>query len=182
MHQELKKKIINILLEEKKKEYLCHIRYVVSIALIISQEYKNVDKEIIEVACLLHDIGRDKEIGNEKHNHAGKRIAETILGESNFSDVQKQKIYGCILAHNAPHVPPSIEQQIVRTADGGSKIQYHESFMLMCKKTTYQERLLWGIKYLSKGYTSISIDFYRDIIEKKYLEISEIYNNINSNL
>ena len=182
MHQKLKERIINILLKEKKKEYLCHIKYVVEIALFISQKYENVDKEIIEIACLLHDIGRGKEIGNEKHNHAGKRIAENILKESNFNDTQKQIIYGCILTHNASGIPSSVEQQIVRTADGGSKIQYHESFMLMCKKITYQERLAWGMKYLNKGYSNVSIDFYREIIEKKYREINEIYNNINSNI
>lgn len=79
MHHKLKKDIIDILLQEKKKEYLCHIKYVVEIALFISKKYKKVDKKIIEIACLLHDIGRDKEIENEEHNHAGKRIAINIF-------------------------------------------------------------------------------------------------------
>jgi putative nucleotidyltransferase with HDIG domain len=178
MHQEIKRKIINILLEEKKKEYLCHIKFVVNIALYISQEYKNVDKDIIEIACLLHDIGRDKELGNEKHNYAGKRLAETILSDSNLNDDQKKIIYDCILSHNSPEIPKSIEEQIVRSADGGSKVEYHEAFMLMCEKETYEERLVWGSKYLNTGFASISIESYKNKIEEKYNLINESYQTI----
>lgn len=177
MNAELKAKVISILLEEKKKEYLCHIQYVVKIGLNLAQALK-VDTGVIEAACWLHDIGRDKELPEEKHTQTGKRMAEEILQNSEFTEEQKHKIYSCILSHNAHTVPLSLEEQIVRTADGGSKVEYHEAFMLLCKKTTYEERLAWGIKYLEDGFQSISIESYRRRIEPKYTAIRKTYDNI----
>lgn len=178
MQNELKEKIIDILLKEKKKEYLCHIQYVVKIGLQLAAEC-GVRQDIIEAACLLHDIGRDKELEGEGHNQTGKRIAEEILKNTNFTEEEKQKIYLCILSHSSAEVPESIEEQIVRTADAGSKVEYHEAFMLLCKKATYEERLAWAIKYLYKGYKNISIQSYKEKIEQKYISINNIYQDIN---
>lgn len=177
MDLKLKTKIIDILLNDKKKEYLCHIQYVVEIALKLAKEL-DVDENIIETACWLHDIGRGIELPGEEHPQTGKRMAEEILKDSDFTEEQKQKIYTCILSHNADAVPHSIEEQIVRTADGGSKVEYHEAFMLLCKKETYEERLAWGIKYLDDGFSSISIDEYRRRVEPKYNSIMGIYHKI----
>ncbi len=179
MKTNLKREIINILLK-KKKEYLCHIQYVLKIAMKLTKDCKDyeIDPETIELACLLHDIGRGEELEGEKHGQAGKRIAKKILQNSNFSDEKKQQIYSCILSHNSPTVPESIEEEIVRSADAGSKVEYHEAFMLMCKKNTYEERLAWGIKYLQKGFDKISINSYKEKCKPKYNSIIEIYNNI----
>lgn len=177
MNSKLKLKITKILLIEKKKEYLCHIQYVVEIGLNLAKEL-GVDLNVIETACWLHDVGRDKELPGENHAEAGRRMAEEILRDTEFTEEQKQKIYACILSHNSDVVPFSTEEQIVRTADGGSKVEYHEAFMLLCKKETYEERLAWGIKYLEDGFSSISIDSYRQRIEPKYISIIDIYNKI----
>lgn len=175
MDKKLKEKIINILLSEKNKEYSCHIQYVLEIAIRLTKNY-NVNPDIIEAACLLHDIGRGKEAQNEKHPQTGKRIAEKLLQESKFNEQEKEKIYACILSHNSKSTPKSIEEQIVRSADAGSKIEYHEAFMLMCKKTTYEERLAWGMKYLEKGFDKISIKSYKKECRPKYNSIKKIYN------
>jgi len=74
MEPEFRNKITDILLREKRKEYLCHIQYVVEIGSRLAKEY-NVDRDVIETACLLHDIGRDKELSGENHPQAGRRIA-----------------------------------------------------------------------------------------------------------
>lgn len=177
MEIELKKKVINILQKEKKKEYLCHIQYVVEIGSRLAKEYQ-VDQDIIEAACLLHDIGRDKELSGESHCQAGKRIAEELLTDTNFNDHQKENIFTCILSHNLQEIPESIEEQIVRSSDGGSKVEYHEAFMLLCKKNTYDERLAWGMKYLEKGYSNISLESYKKKVEQKYFFIADIYKKI----
>lgn len=179
MEHELRKNIIEILLKDKKKEYLCHIQYVVQIGLEITKEC-NVDENIIETACLLHDIGRDNELLGEEHSQTGKRIAKEILKNSKFTEEEKQKIYHCIVSHGSDEVPESIEAQIVRSADAGSKVEYHEAFMLMCKKTTYEERLAWGNKYLQKGYKKISIQSYKEKVEQKYISINDIYQKISN--
>ncbi|MBT4209428.1 MAG: HD domain-containing protein [Candidatus Komeilibacteria bacterium] len=176
MNKKLKERILNILLSEKKKEYSCHIQYVVKIAMEITKKY-DVNPKIIETACLLHDIGRGKERGSEKHPQTGKRMAEKILEDSKFNEKEKEKIYACILSHNSKNTPKSIEEQIVRSADAGSKIEYHEAFMLMCKKTSYEERLAWGIKYLEAGFDKISITSYKKKCKPKYTSIKNIYHN-----
>jgi len=106
MDTKLRTKIMEILLKENKKEYLCHIQYVVKIGLELAKKC-NVDLNVIETACLLHDIGRDKELPNENHNQTGKRIAEEILKGSKFSEKEQQKIVQCILAHGFHEVPDS---------------------------------------------------------------------------
>ncbi|OGI59670.1 hypothetical protein A3C60_01870 [Candidatus Nomurabacteria bacterium RIFCSPHIGHO2_02_FULL_37_45] len=177
MNQELKNKIMEILLKENKKEYVCHIQYVVKIGLELAEENK-VDPNIVEIACLLHDIGRDKELPGEHHSQTGKRIAEEILKDSLLSQEQQKKIVQCILAHGFDDTPLSTEEQIVRSADAGSKVEYHEAFMLMCKKITYEERLAWGNKYLQKGFEKISIQSYKEKVEQKYTAINAIYQKI----
>jgi len=177
MSPELKGKILNLIQQDHKKEYLCHIQYVLEIGLRLAKQY-NVDSNIIEAACLLHDIGRDKELPGEDHAQTSRRMAEEILKDSDFTEEQKQKIFACILAHGSEEIPKSTEEQIVRTADAGSKVEYHEAFILMCKKATYEERLAWGSKYLEKGYKNISFEDYKKTVESKYLSIKKVYNQI----
>lgn len=90
MESSLREKITSVLLREKKKEYVCHIQYVVEIGLRLTEKYK-ADRDVIEAACLLHDIGRDKELPGESHSQAGKRMVKEILNGTNFSDEQKEK-------------------------------------------------------------------------------------------
>lgn len=177
MKIELREKIMEILLRDNKKEFLCHIQFVLEIGLRLAKN-NNADLDIVEAACLLHDIGRGKELENEEHPQTSKRIAEELLADSNYSEEQKEKIFACILSHGASEVPATLEEQVVRTADSGSKVEYHEAFMLLCKKETCEDRLAWGIKYLEKGYHNLSLDAYKKEVEQKYILISETYKKI----
>jgi putative nucleotidyltransferase with HDIG domain len=174
MNDALRKNIMNVLIPEKKKEYACHVQYVAKIGLALAEEF-SADKEVVEIACLLHDIGRDKELPGEEHAETSRRLAEAILKGSSLSPEQISLIYACILSHGSEEVPPTIEQRIVRSADAGSKVEYHEAFMLMCKKLTYQERLEWGVKYLEKGFSKICVDTYKERSKAKYEELGSMY-------
>ena len=171
-------KLKEILLKRHSKQYYCHIQFVVEIALRLCEEY-NGDKEIIEIAAMLHDIGRDNEINEETHYEAGKRIAKEILKDIEIDNVKKEKILKCISNHDGKEEPSFLEESIIITADAGSKIEFHEAFMLMCKKKTYDEKLEWGEKYLEKGFLNIKIESYRDKITSKYQELKSIYTKIN---
>lgn len=174
MEIELREKIMKILLRDNKKEFVCHIQFVMEIGMRLAKD-NNADLDIVEVACLLHDIGRGKELADEQHPQTSKRIAEELLIDSSYFEDQKEKIFACILSHGAKEIPATLEEQIVRTADGGSKVEYHEAFMLLCKKETYEERLAWGVKYLEKGYCNLSLDAYKKEVEQKYISINETY-------
>jgi HD superfamily phosphodiesterase len=182
MDQEVAR-VVALLLQDNKKEYLCHLRYVAEIGVRLAKAQGNINIPMITVACLLHDIGRDKELSGETHAQTGRRIAEGILKDSAFNEEEKQVIYRCIEAHNMDdEVPESIEEQIVRSADAGSKVEYHEAFMLMCKKVTYEERLAWGMKYLEKGFRKVSIDSYKQELLPKYQSIHTVYESIAKNI
>lgn len=174
MDDSFRQTLLNAVFKENKKEYSCHIQYVVEAGLRLAEEY-GADKDIIETACLLHDIGRDKEVSGEAHSQTSRRMAVSLLADSPLNEIQREKALDCIEFHNSEETPESIEQQIVRSADAGSKVEYHEAFMLMCKKQTYQERLAWGMKYLEKGYRKTCLDSYRDHIQERYDSIRSVY-------
>jgi len=80
-------KIIAIVKREHEKEdYNNHIKVVVKNALKLA-DIKNADKEIIEIASLLHDIGRAHGLkpGEENNHHiVSARRAEGILKNLNY--------------------------------------------------------------------------------------------------
>jgi len=166
-----------ILLKKHSKQYYCHIQFVVEIALRLCKKL-NADREIVEIAAMLHDIGRDNEINGETHYEAGKRIANKILSNTNINNIKKEKILQCIVNHDGKEEPSFLEESIIITADAGSKVEFHEAFILMCKKESYKEKLNWGQKYLEQGFSRIKIDSYLNEITKKYQELKSIYAKI----
>lgn len=168
--------VIARLLAEKEKEYRCHVRFVRDIGMRLAREY-GADAHLIEIACLLHDIGRDHEISGEDHGDAGAKISEPMLAESDFTAPEQALILGCIRKHckQIPEEVLRVEEKIVMTADAASKVLFHEAFMLMCKKQTYEERLTWAEKYLEKGYRNILFPAYREEIRPRYEMIKQTY-------
>lgn len=173
----LKQNIIKKLLTEKEKEYFCHVQFVCQIGLELAKKYK-VNRKLIEISCLLHDIGRSQEIGDEDHADAGARMSKPILDNTFFSKAEREAILLCVKNHNKHISNPSIEEKIVITADCASKVLFHEAFMLLCKKQTYQQKLEWGQQYLEKGYKNIPIPEYKFLVKPKYKEIKKIYSQI----
>jgi putative nucleotidyltransferase with HDIG domain len=170
-------KIKQIVQNTHAKEYACHVQFVAKIGCELAEKY-NADKLVVELACLLHDIGRHLEKEGEGHEQAGARVAQDILKDIAISTERKNLILKCIINHNAISGLESVEEQIVSTADGASKILHHEAFMLMCKKENHVDRLLWGQKYLEKGYKQILLPEVLTQVHKKYAEITMIYNMV----
>ena len=168
------KHINELLLNEKEKEYQCHIQFVRDIGLKLTDRYGG-DAYAVEIACLLHDIGRDKEIEGEPHAHASVRIARAIFQQFNMCNEHAELILRCIFNHGMEDEPISTEEKIVITADSASKVQHHEAFMLMCKKLTFNERAIWGLKYLDKGFSKILFPEYKKELQPKYMVINETY-------
>lgn len=164
---------------EKEKEYRCHVRYVRDIGLRLAREY-GADPRLVETACLLHDIGRDHEADGEDHGDAGARIASPLLADSGFTPPERALILSCIKNHckQPPDDGLRLEEKIVVTADGASKVLFHEAFVLMCKKQTYEERLAWSLKYLEKGYRNILFPAYREEVRPRYEIIRQIYDRV----
>ncbi len=178
--QEFKKAktlILKRLHKDNKKEFYCHVQFVLKVGLELSKKY-NADAKIVELSCLLHDIGRGHEIGDEDHGESGARIAAELLKNTTIPRKEIRIILDCIRFHNKKLSQYTLEQKIVITADGASKVLYHEAFMLLCKKQTYEEKLTWGKKYLEKGYKKTLFPEYKEYITGRYMTIKQIYDTI----
>ncbi len=173
----LKKKLLKEILKEHEKEYHCHIQFVIKIGKELSKRY-NVDPTTIELACILHDIGRDHELQEEKHEDAGARITLELLKNSGLPKRQINKIISCVKNHSNFDLNLPLEEKVVLTADSASKVLYHEAFMLMCEKETYKEKLEWGLKYLEKGYQKIAFPDFKREITKRYQTLKDIYDSV----
>ena len=64
--------------------YREHIQYVYKYVVLLSK-YKNVDKEVLELSALLHDISMtDITLDRSRHNEFGADIAEQLLRKNRY--------------------------------------------------------------------------------------------------
>ncbi|MDP2946794.1 MAG: HD domain-containing protein [Nanoarchaeota archaeon] len=98
-YEKLKEKILPYF-ENNDGHGFDHTNRVLKNALIIS-ENENIDLDILKMACLLHDIARNKETDENGINHAelGAIIAKEILKEFGFPEDKIEKITYAIKVH-----------------------------------------------------------------------------------
>ena len=105
--EELIQSISNIVEEQSKKDtnvygyegWSCHVITVVKYAKILA-EILGADKEIVEIAALLHDFASIKDSSMRKEHHIyGAIEAEKILKGFNYPEEGISKIKECILQH-----------------------------------------------------------------------------------
>ncbi|NOR85080.1 HD domain-containing protein [archaeon] len=94
--------------------YLKHIKGARKYAKKLAKTY-NVDKFIVDMAAILHDIAAD--VG-ENHAEKSAKIANIFLTNINLEKTTKEKIINCIKSHSMGAKTDTIEQQILQDADG----------------------------------------------------------------
>lgn len=79
------------------------------------------DKEVVEIAAWLHDIGSIV-YGRKNHHLTGAKIAEEKLRQLNYSAAKIELVKNCILHHRGSeqNSPTTIEEQIIIEADAMS--------------------------------------------------------------
>lgn len=98
-----------------------HIYRVLNNALVIAEEEKNVDYDILITACLLHDVGRIDQMKDPMLCHAqvGSEKAKKFLLEQGYPEAFAETVADCIRTHrfrkNAP--PKTLEAKILFDAD-----------------------------------------------------------------
>ena len=100
--------------------YREHIQYVYKYVVMLSKD-KNVDREVLELAALLHDISMtDTALDRSRHNEYGAEIAEQLLRENNYPEDKTQLVKRCILNHSKrrQQYRSTEEEQILVDADG----------------------------------------------------------------
>ncbi len=102
-----------------------HICIVRKLALQLADKLK-ADKEIVELAALLHDIGSvSKGEWLDDHHIHGARLAKKLLEKYDYPSDRTERILHCILAHRASLniKRKTIESEIIASADAMSHIE-----------------------------------------------------------
>jgi len=125
----ISKKIITQIEKEAKRYFKgawschdwSHIERVKTLALHIGKKEK-ADLSIVEIASLLHDIGRKEEInskGSFCHAEKGAELARKILKKYNIDNQTIENIVHSIKSHRYRnnHIPKTIEAKVLYDAD-----------------------------------------------------------------
>ena len=98
-----------------------HIYRVLNTALDLSQFELAVDSEVLVAACLLHDIGRERQFADTSLCHAqiGGEMAYAYLIDRKWSKEKATHVKKCVASHRyrANNIPESIEAKILFDAD-----------------------------------------------------------------
>ncbi len=81
-------------------------------------EREKADKEILEVASILHDVAVPV-VGRERHFEEGAKMAETFLKKAEYPEEKISKVSNVIRAHSrfgGPE-PVTIEEKVLYDAD-----------------------------------------------------------------
>ncbi|MDD5162608.1 MAG: NUDIX domain-containing protein [Candidatus ainarchaeum sp.] len=117
-----------------------HTMLVVKEAKWLCSFYPKADRQIVEAAAWLHDVGQKADWkgaekakkANEDHHLVGKKIAEEFLPSIGFTKGKIARVLHCIEAHRTskPPEPKTIEAKIVASAD---KLAHFTGFEFICK-------------------------------------------------
>jgi HD superfamily phosphodiesterase len=106
--------------------YNIHQKEVIKFAHKLLEKYKEANKQIVLIACWLHDIAHyyakdDKEILRlkKKHHLNGARIAGELLKNYDIDQKEIEQIKSCVLRHrnHEPYQAETLEEKIVVAAD-----------------------------------------------------------------
>jgi len=95
-----------------------HVMRVRKLALQLAAHYNSVDKEVVELAALLHDIGRSGP-GMTDHAFTSARVAGLLLRAMGYSESKVRAIVEAISTHSysAGREPQLLEAKILSDAD-----------------------------------------------------------------
>lgn len=98
-----------------------HVERVTKLALKIGEK-ENANLFVLEIAALLHDIGRKEEMiskGKFCHAEKGAEMAKVILKKYNIKQEDVDNILHCIITHRFrnSHMPETIEAKVLFDAD-----------------------------------------------------------------
>ena len=100
-----------------------HTMRVFKLALKIAAHYKDVNTDVLEAACILHDIARVKEDTDPTrtidHAELGAEMSKTILKDMGYDDEFIENVASAIRSHRfrGKYKPETIEAKILSDAD-----------------------------------------------------------------
>ena len=158
--------------------YKEHIQYVYKYVILLS-ENKNVDREVLELSALLHDIAMtDKNLDRSKHNEYGSVIAEQLLRKNNYSEDKVQLVKKCILNHSSKRAEfrTTEEERILVDADGLSHFDSINNLYSLAHNVMElndEDTIKFIQDKLTKDYNEISNNL-KYLINNKYNKVMSV--------
>jgi nucleoside diphosphate kinase len=142
-----------------------HITEVVSIGRVLTEKYGG-NRDVIELACWMHDVSTLK-IGNKLNHHIeGAREAGEILSIFSCDVDTIRSVQHCIRSHRGPleEEPMSLDAEIVCAADGLANLSQPSLLYLFAfgvKKLSFEVGIESIRKKVARSYCKIP-DFLKD--------------------
>jgi uncharacterized protein len=168
-----------------KEDYYYHFIPVVKYSLLLAKKYKVKDKELVEIAAWLHDIGRLPKIGKKlqkenEHHIIGARKAEKILKKLCYPAGKIENVKRIVLAHRGHYsefLPKTIEEKIIANADAMSHFEVLPLlvFWRTIRGFSFEDTLDWIKGKMERGWKiKITLPEAKKMVRKKYLRNMEI--------
>ncbi|GKX31642.1 hypothetical protein SH1V18_41220 [Vallitalea longa] len=155
-----------------------HIKVVVEFSMILADKL-DADKEIVELASLLHDYAsiKDKKL-IDKHHIYGAEEAGKILTRLDYPEDGINKVKECIIQHrgSVKYNYTSKESICVASADAMSHIEHVPSLLKLayCRKNlSIDDGANWVNDKIDRSWNKLCPEA-KDIMQKKYNSVKEI--------
>lgn len=162
--------------EANVEDWKYHILLVTKYAKKLAQKLK-ANEELVEVAALLHDLGRVK-YGDDDHELTGAKEAEKILPRLGYDQKFVAGVRHCIESHrsSAGPRPKTLEAKILANADGLCHFDILPLyFYWRSKKNTFDESLDWVEKKYWKSWNKkLTMPEAKKMVVGKYKVIKTI--------
>ena len=154
---------------EDQKLWENHVQLVRRYALQLA-EIEGADKFVVEVAALLHDIGKYQ--GREGHAERSYELSKDFLKNLKIEDKKIELILECIKFHGSKHSSEEreIEVKIIQCADALGTI-FDDEWQEHSRKTMDKETLL-GL--FDKTYTKINLASAKKIAKPQVEKLRQI--------
>jgi uncharacterized protein len=148
-----------------------HIDAVRNYSLQLANEY-HADKEVVEIAALLHDFTHIRDNNHSIHELEGAKFASRYL-KGKMAEEKIKLIHDCIKHHRGSkdYKRETIEEQIVACADAMSHFSNVCIFFYLwgaSKRGTLEETKDWVKSKLQRSWKKITLKKAREIIKSKY--------------
>jgi len=151
-----------------------HVLPCTSIGLKLAKEY-GVDEQVVEAACLLHDVGL---IGSGTENHEKRsaiRAAE-LLKEAGINDEKfVSSVQDAIASTALEQKPHNIESKVVRTADAMAHMTTLHYYWKAHLKKDFKDFESWFKKKIEKDYAKICFKKQKKELQPAYAYLKKLF-------
>jgi len=167
--------------------YKMHQQEVVEAAEELLKLYPKADRQIVIIACWLHDISKyyaknSRDIPKVEQNHHidSAKIAGEILQSGSLDPAEIKRIKNCILRHrNKPGFrPETLEEKIIAVADTLShfKSVFYLTYFKFHPKHSLERMVKTDLAKLERDWRDLGLlSRSREMVEKEYQVLKKMF-------